>query len=373
LVKHYRDGRLLGGGINDPELDAQITTELLGEQIEALQRIDAKSPGLTLAFHALATSDEAPAAGFDAVFRVVRGRGRPDARQRNGAIETLLSEAGCRTRAAALSASPLGDGWPLAYALSWISVAGGDSIMPPWVRHRFPRATEIVRELRDSACRDPHCTWCREQNDSDALLRRWFGFDAFRPEPASPTGEPLQREIVSKALAGESQLGILPTGTGKSVCYQLPALSRYEKTGALTVVISPLVALMSDQVEGLRRQGISSCFTINGMLSLPERHDALDRVRLGDAAIVLVSPEQLRSPSVISVLQQREIGAWVIDEAHCLSKWGHDFRPDYRYIARIIRELAGDAPLPSILCLTATAKPGRDPGYSRLLPLQVGA
>ena len=89
------------------------------------------------------------------------------------------------------------------------------------------------------------------------------------------------------------------TGTGKSVCYQLPALSSHEKTGALTVVISPLVALMSDQVDGLRRQGVSSCFTINGMLSLPERYDALDRIRLGDAAIVRISPEQLRSPSVL--------------------------------------------------------------------------
>ena len=115
---------------------------------------------------------------------------------------------------------------------------------------------------------------------------------------------------------------------------------------------------MSDQSRRLRRQGVSSCFTINGMLSLPERYDALDRIRLGDAAIVLISPEQLRSPSVLSVLQQREVGGWVIDEAHCLSKWGHDFRPDYRYLARVMRELAGDTPVPPILCLTATAKPG---------------
>ena len=84
-------------------------------------------------------------------------------------------------------------------------------------------------------------------------------------------------------------------GTGKSICYQVPALSRYDRTGALTVAISPLVALMADQVAGLERQGIGSCVTVNGMLSMPERADALDRVRLGDAGILITSPEQLRS------------------------------------------------------------------------------
>lgn len=157
-------------------------------------------------------------------------------------------------------------------------------------------------------------------------------------------------------MEGESLLGILPTGTGKSICYQIPALSRFDKTGALTVVISPLVALMADQVQGLARAGISSAVTINGLLSLPERHDALDKVRLGDAAILLISPEQLRSTSVRSVLAQREVGLWVLDEAHCVSKWGHDFRPDYRYVGRFIKETSGEEVAP-VLCLTATAKP----------------
>ena len=158
-------------------------------------------------------------------------------------------------------------------------------------------------------------------------------------------------------MAGESVLAILPTGAGKSVCYQVPALSRYDKTGALTVVISPLVALMADQVAGLEARGIGSCVTVNGLLSMPERADALDRVRLGDAGILLVSPEQLRSVSLRRVLAQREIGAWVLDEAHCLSRWGHDFRPDYRYVGRFIRESGGNDAPPPVLCLTATAKP----------------
>ena len=93
------------------------------------------------------------------------------------------------------------------------------------------------------------------------------------------------------------------------------------------------------------------------MLSMPERADALERIRLGDAGIVIISPEQLRSVSLRRVLDLREVGCWVLDEAHCLSRWGHDFRPDYRYVGRFIREKAGDDPVPPVLCLTATAKP----------------
>ena len=158
-------------------------------------------------------------------------------------------------------------------------------------------------------------------------------------------------------MAGQHVLGVLPTGTGKSICYQVPALSRYDKTGSITVVISPLVALMSDQVAGLESKGISNCAALNGLLSMPERSDVLDRVRLGEVSILIISPEQLRSRALRRVLEQREIGGWVLDEAHCLSKWGHDFRPDYRYVGRYIKERADEAPIPPILCLTATAKP----------------
>ena len=248
-------------------------------------------------------------------------------------------------------------GWELAYTLAWLSVAGGSSVMPPWVRHQFPGAGRLVRRLRDNACSDPDCDWCRERHDVRRELSRWFGFDDFRPEPTYEYGRPMQQSVVETAMAGEHVLAILPTGAGKSLCYQLPALSRYDKTGALTVVISPLVALMADQVAGLESRGIGSCVTVNGLLSMPERANALERVRLGDAGILIISPEQLRSVSLRRVLDQREIGSWVLDEAHCLSRWGHDFRPDYRYVGRFIREKAGDDPVSPVLCLTATAKP----------------
>lgn len=357
LVKHYQDGRLLGGQINDPEQDARLVFEVIQNQIAALCEIGNDHPDVLLAYHFLCTVGEAQA-GFDAFFSSVRGQERPARTISADAVRRLLEGAACHQQIeqAVSQITAPSRGWPLAYALSWIKVAGGDSVMPPWVRIQFPEAARIVRELRDTRCGVPGCSWCSEKNDPKRALKNWFGFEAFRPEPKDAQGIPLQERIVAEAMSGQSVLGILPTGTGKSVCYQVPALSKYEKTGALTVVISPLVALMADQVRGLTEAGVAGCFTINGMLSLPERQAALDAVRLGEAAILLIAPEQLRTPSVRSVLKQREIGYWVIDEAHCISKWGHDFRPDYRYVSRFIREFSGDEPHAPVICLTATAK-----------------
>ena len=366
LVKHYQDGRLKRERVNNPELDARLSLQLCADQREALHTAP---PDLLAAWHWLTTAEraeervgglagstaaEARPAGFDAVFATLREAPRPSDAEAREAIRQRLAEAACREQIRKVLDPSARQGWPLAYALAWLSVAGGNSVMPPWVRHEFPEAGRLVRRLRDLACTKPDCPWCRERQDARKELKHWFGFNDFRPEPTDDDGRPMQQSIVEAAMAAESVLGILPTGTGKSLCYQLPALSRYDKTGALTVVISPLVALMADQVAGLERQGIDCAVTVNGMLSLPERKEALDRVRLGDAGILVIAPEQLRSVAVRSALAQREIGAWVLDEAHCLSRWGHDFRPDYRYVTRFIREKAPDAP---VLCLTATAKP----------------
>ena len=352
LVKHYQDGQLKRGRVNDPELDARLALEVFENQQRALS---AASPDLLASWHWLATADGG--LGFDWLFTALRRSPRPSAGEARDAMVRCLSGASCGTWAQSALDDAERHGWELAYALAWLSVAGGNSVMPPWVRHQFPGAGRLVRRLRDTACTDAGCQWCRERHDARRELARWFGFDEFRSEPADEEGRPLQQPVVEAAMAGDHVLAILATGAGKSVCYQLPALSRYDKTGALTVVISPLVALMADQVAGLEARGIGSCVTVNGLLSMPERADALDRVRLGDAGILLISPEQLRSVSLRRALDQREIGAWVLDEAHCLSKWGHDFRPDYRYVGRFIREKAGEEPVPPVLCLTATAKP----------------
>ncbi|MEO8600073.1 MAG: DEAD/DEAH box helicase, partial [bacterium] len=360
LVKHYKGGQLQHGSLNDPELDARLALEVFSDQLRAFEELQHSAPNLLLAWHWLTTIADVKS-GLNAVFMRVRRCLRPTDEQAQAAILQLLSGQSCQTHGRALLTEVRQHGWPLAYALSWLSVSGGNSVMPPWVRHQFPQAGAIVRRLRDSACGDPTCDWCSERHDARRELKRFFNFDAFRPEPADADGRPLQQAIVEAALAGKHVLGILPTGTGKSLCYQIPALSRYDKTGALTVVISPLVALMSDQVAGLEARGITCCVAINGLLSMPERRDALDRIRLGDAGILIIAPEQLRSKAVRKVLEQREIGAWVLDEAHCISKWGQDFRPDYRYVSRFIKEKAqvvdGSSLIPPVLCLTATAKP----------------
>ncbi len=154
-------------------------------------------------------------------------------------------------------------------------------------------------------------------------------------------------------------LAILPTGGGKSLCYQLPALARYYRLGLLTIVISPLQALMKDQVDNLAEiTGTPYAAAINGLLTPPERGEVFERVRLGDIAILYVAPEQLRNRSFRETIGLRQIGAWVIDEAHCISKWGHDFRPDYLYTARFIREFSAEQKVPCapVACFTATAK-----------------
>ncbi|MFH1873118.1 MAG: RecQ family ATP-dependent DNA helicase [Pseudomonadota bacterium] len=356
LVKHYQDGPLASGYRNNPLKDAELALSLFRDQQDALHALNAEAPRRLAAWHWLTTQDDT-VSGMNRFFMTLRDCPRPSRAEARTAILACLDGQSCQTQRDEVLTDAEHDGWPLAYALAWLSVAGGNSVMPPWVRHQFPQAGELVRRLRDTACTDPACAWCREHHDAKKALRHWFGFSDFRPEPADAEGRPLQQAIVEAAMAGRHVLGILPTGTGKSVCYQIPALSRFDKTGALTVVISPLVALMADQVAGLMAKNIQSCAALNGLLSMPERSDVLDRVRLGDVGILIVSPEQLRNRTLRRVLAQREIGAWVLDEAHCLSKWGHDFRPDYRYVSRFIKEKAGAGAVPPVLCLTATAKP----------------
>ncbi len=364
LVKHYKDGGLVRRRTNDPVLDARLALKVFGEQREALGKA---TPDLLAAWHWLTTPEPCGVdRAVDRLFAALRGAPRPAEDEVHSAIRRLLDGRACATHTREVCRDAASAGWALGYALAWLSVdqeldaaRTRESVMPPWVLHNVPKAPQLLRRLRDTVCADSTCGWCRAHHDARREMKRWFGFKDFRPEPADSDGHPMQQSIVEEAMAGGHALGILPTGTGKSLCYQLPAISRYDKTGALTVVISPLVALMADQVAGLEARGIECCVTVNGMLSMPERAVALERVRLGGAGILLIAPEQLRSRSLRRALDQREIGGWVVDEAHCLSSWGHDFRPDYRYVSRFIRERkkARSEPIPPLLCLTATATP----------------
>jgi ATP-dependent DNA helicase RecQ len=242
--------------------------------------------------------------------------------------------------------------------LAWLRVSGGNSVLPPWVRLQYPETSHQIRRLRETPCGDAACPYCSVHLDPRRELERYFGYPAFRPEPKNAEGGPLQEDIVRAGYACESILAILPTGGGKSICYQLPALSRHWRNGSLTVIVSPLQSLMKDQVDNLIKSGIYSAAALNGLLTMPERRDVLDKIRLGDIGILLVSPEQFRNKTLTEAIRFRQIGAWVFDEAHCLSKWGSDFRPDYLYVSRFIRERyakSGETPAP-VSCFTATAK-----------------
>ena len=175
--------------------------------------------------------------------------------------------------------------------------------------------------------------------DPQRLLQDIFGHAEFRP---------MQREIIDHVLARRSALVVLSTGSGKSLCYQLPALI----FDGLTVVVSPLISLMQDQVEALRERGVPAAF-YNSTLSPAERMDIARGVRAGRIKLLYIAPEGLVQNRILSLLDEARVSCIAIDEAHCISQWGHDFRPEYRDLGAIRRRF------PDAVCvaLTATATP----------------
>ncbi len=175
---------------------------------------------------------------------------------------------------------------------------------------------------------------------SDALLpllKQYFGYDAFRP---------LQREIMETSLAGRDVVAILPTGAGKSLCFQLPALAR----DGVTLVVSPLIALMKDQVDALTASGVAATF-LNSSIQGSEAHRRRSGLEDGHYKLLYAAPERVMMPSFVEDLQRWNVTAVAVDEAHCISEWGHDFRPEYRQLAQLRTKLPG---VP-FLALTATA------------------
>ena len=173
--------------------------------------------------------------------------------------------------------------------------------------------------------------------DIHDLLKTRFGYDQFRP---------LQAEIIQTVLDGNDALVLMPTGGGKSLCYQLPALC----LDGLTLVVSPLIALMKDQVDALRANGIAAAF-VNSTVPPREARETLAEARAGRLKILYIAPERLAVPGFSDFLRTVRVSQIAIDEAHCISEWGHDFRPDYRNL-RILRERFPDTP---VMALTATA------------------
>ena len=168
-------------------------------------------------------------------------------------------------------------------------------------------------------------------------LKAYFGFDRFLP---------LQKEIISNVLSRRDTLVLMPTGGGKSLCYQLPALH----FAGLTLVVSPLIALMKDQVDGLQANGVPAGL-LNSTLGPEESSLVQDHARQGKTKILYVAPERLALPGFQRFLQSLDISLIAIDEAHCISEWGHDFRPDYRNL----KSLRTSFPGVPVIALTANA------------------
>jgi ATP-dependent DNA helicase RecQ len=187
---------------------------------------------------------------------------------------------------------------------------------------------------------DPGGIVDRPMIDARESLSRLFGFEQFRRG---------QADAVRAALSDRDALVVMPTGSGKSLCYQLPALMRDD----LTLVVSPLVSLMQDQVTALERIAPGRVALVNAQRGYSANNEAMARVRSGDARLLYVAPERFASPAFAGALADARVGLFVVDEAHCVSQWGHDFRPDYFTLAHAARRVGARA----TLALTATATP----------------
>ena len=174
----------------------------------------------------------------------------------------------------------------------------------------------------------------------ESLLQHYFGYETFRP---------LQSEIIQTVLQKKDSLVLMPTGGGKSLCYQIPAL----KFEGLTIVISPLISLMKDQVDNLKANGINAEY-INSTLSPNEIESIKEKIQRKEVKLLYIAPERLALEDFKVFLLNLQISLIAIDEAHCISEWGHDFRPEYRKIRQVIAALGENIP---IIALTATATP----------------
>ncbi len=344
-----KDDKLQVDELNNPVSDCKKAAHLFHDEVNAFHGLPSQmqgiyygllkgTPSLEGFFSFLDLPPDIPGDTSDLVERIRAGfAGRICARAELDDLVTQMPE-------------------ELAYALALINTDDPASVTPPWVLHSYPQVASVIRRLRHTPCRTG-CPYCTEELDVHKGLQRIFGFESFR----TYNGEPLQEKAAQAAVAGHSLLAVFPTGGGKSITFQLPALMAGKCVHGLTVVISPLQSLMKDQVDNLEKVGITEAVTINGLLDPVERANALERIEDGSAALLYISPEQLRSRTIEKLLLSRNVVRFVIDEAHCFSAWGQDFRVDYQYIGHFIRELQEGKRLGKefaipVSCFTATAK-----------------
>jgi ATP-dependent DNA helicase RecQ len=340
-----KDDKLQTEEKNNPYNDAVKARELFIDEVEAFNKLTNSLK--TIYFNLLKGKK-----GFSPFFQYVEFSSDLSSPELEALIRQEFTGSLCEQAdlAQLISNFPI----QLAYAISIINCTDRYSITPPWVLKNYPETERILFLLRNNPCING-CSYCKEAFNPYPMLKGLFGFSGFRKYE----NEPLQENAVNAALQNKSLLAIFPTGGGKSITFQLPALMSGRNAKALTVVISPLQSLMKDQVDNLEVKGITEAVTINGLLDPIERSKSIERVENGSASLLYIAPESLRSVTIERLLLKRKIARFVIDEAHCFSSWGQDFRVDYLYIGDFIKDLQKNKnleyPIP-VSCFTATAK-----------------
>ena len=343
-----KDDKLQSEDINNPLNDSYKARNLLNDEINAFQQID---DTLKQIFYLLLNDKEE----FCSFFRYIAySSASADVEK---LIHIRFKNQICEhvDLATIILDTPIELAYCLSLINSLVQYKKIHSITPPWVLKNYPNVEQLMFRLRSKPCISG-CGYCNSVLDARKGLKRFFNFDSFR----SFAGEPLQEKAVKAAIDNKSLIAIFPTGGGKSLTFQVPALISGETSRGLTIVISPLQSLMKDQVDNLEKIGITAAVTINGLLNPIERAKSFERVREGSASILYISPESLRSKTIEHLILGRKISRFVIDEAHCFSAWGQDFRVDYLYIGDFIKSIQEKKSLKEgipVSCFTATAKP----------------
>lgn len=250
----------------------------------------------------------------------------------------------------------------LAYVIRYLEIKKDktdSSVLPWWIIKNIPKVNDMLKNIKKPKCGS--CIYCIREGSIETKLKQYFWFDKFRDFFGTGWEKVSQREVILCALEWNNLLAIFPTWWWKSITFQLPALIEAELYNSVTLIVSPLQSLMKDQVDNLQKKfNITNVWYLNWLLNSLERKEVLEKLQFGWIDILYISPESLRSNTTKSVLSNRNIWRVVIDEAHCFSKWGHDFRTDYMFIADFIKEISnlnnksvGDI---KISCFTATAK-----------------
>lgn len=342
-----KDDKLQTENTNNPLNDSIKARDLFNSEIAAFWQIDKT---LKEIFYLLLSEKKE----FGAFFRLVKYKNiNPDAEvQIRLKFRSEICEHSDLTKI--IAENPIELAYCLSLINSFIIHRKVHSITPPWVLKNYPEVERIMLLLRSKPC-ITGCIYCNNALDIYKGLKKFFGFDAYR----TYGGEPLQEKAVKAAVNNKSVLAVFPTGGGKSITFQVPALMSAENSKGLTIVISPLQSLMKDQVDNLEKNGITEAVTINGLLDPIERAKSFERIEDGSASILYISPESIRSKTIEKLILGRKVARFVIDEAHCFSSWGQDFRVDYLYIGdfiKLIQEKKNLEDCIPVSCFTATAK-----------------